>query len=89
MLFSISDEVWFVSGDSSTDFNYYTKRFILMNIYVSTFLYFLKDSSEDFSKTENLLDKQIKAVLKFGKLKSKIMNIFIQIKCSAPFFLHL
>ena len=76
MLFNISDEVWFVSGDSSTDFNYYTKRFILMNIYVSTFLYFLRDSSEDFSKTENLLDKQIKAVLKFGKLKSKIMNIF-------------
>ncbi len=76
MLFSISDEIWFVSGDASTDFNYYSKRFILMNIYVSTFLYFLKDSSEDFSKTENLLDKQIKAVLQFGKLKSKIMNIF-------------
>ncbi len=76
ILFSISDEVWFASGDTSTDFNYYTKRFILMNIYVSTFLYFLRDSSEDFSKTENLLEKQIKGVLKFGKLKSRIMNIF-------------
>ena len=76
MLFNISDEIWFVSGDSSTDFNYYSKRFILMNIYLSTFLFFVRDSSEDFSKTENLLDKQIKAVLRFGKLKSKITSIF-------------
>ena len=76
MLFNISDEIWFASGDSSTDFNYYSKRFILMNIYVSTFLYFLRDSSQDFSKTENLLDKQIKTVLQFGKLKSKITSFF-------------
>ena len=76
MLFKISDEIWFISGDSSTDFNYYSKRFILMNIYLSTFLFFLRDNSENFSRTENLLDKQIKTVLQFGKLKSKIKSVF-------------
>ncbi len=76
MLFNISDEIWFISGDSSTDFNYYSKRFILMNIYLSTFLFFLRDDSKDFSKTEFLIDKQIKTVLKFGKLKSKIKSVF-------------
>ena len=72
MLFNICDEIWFLSGDTSTDFNYYSKRFILMNVYTFSFMYFLRDNSDDFSKTETFIDKQIKSVLAFGKLKSKI-----------------
>ena len=33
ILFKIADEIWFLSGDKSTDYNYYTKRIILMKIY--------------------------------------------------------
>ena len=76
MLFNICDEIWFLSGDTSTDFNYYSKRFILMNVYTFSFMYFLKDNSDDFSKTEIFIDKQIKSVLTFGKLKSKISGFF-------------
>ena len=36
-LFKIADEIWFLAGDKSTDYNYYTKRIILMNIYAITF----------------------------------------------------
>ena len=28
LLFNVSDEIWHLSGDTSTDFNYYTKRII-------------------------------------------------------------
>ncbi len=76
MLFNISDEIWHISGDTSTDFNFYSKRIILMNIYTASFFYFLRDSSLDLSKTKIFIDKQIDSVLKFGKFKSKFSNIF-------------
>ena len=74
MLFNISDEIWYLSGDTSTDFNYYTKRIILMNIYSASFFYFLQDSSKEYVKTKDFIDKQISYVLKFGKLKSNLLN---------------
>ena len=78
MLFNISDEIWHLSGDKATDFNYYTKRLILMNIYVASFIYNLRDESENQFKTNEFVDTQIKLVSKFGKVKSKIMRIFNQ-----------
>ena len=74
MLFNVSDEIWHLSGDTSTDFNYYSKRIILMNIYFASFVYFLRDNSVEYSKTKDFIDKQISYVLKFGKLKSNLSN---------------
>lgn len=76
MLFKISDEIWYNAGDKSTDFNFYSKRFILMNIYTLSFLFNLNDSSQDFIKTQKFIEKQISYVLKFGKLKSRVKNLF-------------
>ena len=70
-LFQISDEIWFLSGDKSTDYNYYTKRFLLMKIYALTFSFFIFDRSEKFENTRRFLEKQIELVLGFGKLKRK------------------
>ena len=70
-LFQISDEIWFLSGDKSTDYNYYTKRFLLMKIYALTFSFFIFDRSEKFENTKRFLQKQIELVLGFGKLKRK------------------
>ena len=75
MLFNVSDEIWYLSGDKSTDFNYYTKRIILMNVYSSSFFYFLRDNSVEYVKTKDFIDKQISYVLKFGKLKSNLSNL--------------
>ena len=71
-LFQISDEIWFLSGDKSTDYNFYTKRFLLMKIYALTFSFFIFDRSEKFENTKRFLEKQIKLVLGFGRLKQKI-----------------
>ncbi len=71
-LFKIADEIWFLAGDKSTDYNYYTKRIILMNIYAITFFFFVFDNSKDLERTKKFLDKEISAVLKFGNLKNKL-----------------
>lgn len=75
ILFNISDEIWFLAGDKSLDFNFYSKRFILMNIYLNSFLYLISQKHTDSNSLENFVEKQIKAVLTFGKLKSKFKSL--------------
>ena len=72
ILFKIADEIWFLAGDKSTDYNYYTKRIILMNIYALTFSFFVFDNSKDLEKTKKFLDKEISVVLNFGNFKNKL-----------------
>tara|TARA_B100001989_G_scaffold244572_1_gene213454 strand:- start:1202 stop:1804 length:603 start_codon:yes stop_codon:yes gene_type:complete len=70
-LFQIADEIWFLSGDKSTDYNYYTKRFLLMKVYALTFSFYIFDRSQNFQNTKKFLEKQIELILGFGKLKKK------------------
>jgi ubiquinone biosynthesis protein COQ9 len=74
-LASLSDEMWFLAGDRSVDFNWYTKRATLSAVYSSTgweFILFSKidlylelfmttDSSGDFEDTFGtfLIDLQL------------------------------
>lgn len=74
LLFKIADQLWYLAGDKSTDFNYYSKRIILMKVYLLSFNYWLRDNSEDFTKTRIFTENQIKNVLKFGLLKNNIKN---------------
>ena len=75
ILFDISDEIWFLVGDKSLDFNFYSKRFILMNIYSNSFLYLISQKKRNLKNLEIFVEKQIKAVLTFGKLKSKFKSL--------------
>ncbi|MFL2649980.1 MAG: COQ9 family protein [Alphaproteobacteria bacterium] len=75
ILFDISDEIWFQAGDKSLDFNFYSKRFILMSIYLNSFLYSISKKNIDLNSLENFVEKQIKGVLTFGKLKSKFKSL--------------
>ena len=71
MLFGISDEIWFLAGDKTTDFNYYSKRIILVNIYIASFVYNLNDKTEGYRKTDDFVDYQISLAGKFGKYKRR------------------
>ncbi|MDP6805900.1 MAG: COQ9 family protein [Rhodospirillales bacterium] len=51
--------IWYAAGDESTDFNYYTKRAILVGVHVATTLYWLDDRSEDCADTWAFLDRRI------------------------------
>jgi ubiquinone biosynthesis protein COQ9 len=65
-----ADRMWRIAGDTSTDFNYYTKRGILAALYTSTLLVFLDDDSDAMVQTRGFLDRRIDNVMRFEKFKS-------------------
>ena len=71
-LYKTVDQIWFLAGDNSTDFNFYSKRIILASIYTSTMIHFINnDNMED---TLFLLNKLLRRVSKIPQIKSNINN---------------
>jgi ubiquinone biosynthesis protein COQ9 len=66
-----ADLMWRIAGDTSTDFNHYTKRMTLGAVYASTLLVWLDDDSEGWSETAAFLDRRIGDVMKFEKFKAQ------------------
>lgn len=71
-LYATVDAMWRAAGDTSTDFNFYTKRMLLAGVYTSTLLFWLNDKSDDSEGTWDFLDHRIENVMQFGKLTSKL-----------------
>jgi ubiquinone biosynthesis protein COQ9 len=65
-----ADLMWRIAGDTSTDFNHYTKRLTLGAVYGSTLLVWLDDQSEGWSETAAFLDRRVDDVMKFEKFKA-------------------
>ena len=68
--------MWYATGDTSTDYNYYTKRLTLSAVYSSTLLYWLEDQSEGCAKTWEFLDRRIENVMQFETAKYKMIKFF-------------
>jgi ubiquinone biosynthesis protein COQ9 len=66
-----ADLMWRIAGDTSTDFNHYTKRMTLGAVYGSTLLVWLDDQSEGWADTAAFLDRRIDDVMKIEKLKAE------------------
>lgn len=66
--------MWYAAGDNSTDYNWYTKRFLLAGVYSSTLLYWFKDDSAGSVNTREFLNRRIEDVMQIQKLKSKILS---------------
>lgn len=58
-LASLSDEIWFLAGDTSVDTSWYTKRATLSAIYSSAEIFMTTDTSTDFTETEHFLDRRL------------------------------
>jgi ubiquinone biosynthesis protein COQ9 len=65
-----ADLMWRIAGDTSTDFNHYTKRMTLGAVYGSTLLVWLDDQSESWIDTAAFLDRRIDDVMKIEKRKA-------------------
>ena len=65
-----ADVVWRIAGDTSTDFNHYTKRMTLGAVYGSTLFVWLDDQSEGWMETAAFLDRRIDDVMKIEKFKA-------------------
>ena len=62
----LSDEIWFLAGDTSVDTSWYTKRATLSAIYSSTEIFMTGDTSAGFVETERFLDRRLKDVGTLG-----------------------
>tara|TARA_Y100000994_G_scaffold207401_1_gene179915 strand:- start:411 stop:1040 length:630 start_codon:yes stop_codon:yes gene_type:complete len=70
-LYKTVDNIWYIAGDNSTDFNFYTKRAILSVIYTSTIFYWIF-RDKDLDQTEKFLKNQLSKLSKVPKIKEKI-----------------
>ena len=66
-----ADHMWRIAGDTSTDFNHYTKRMTLGAVYGSTLLVWLDDQSEGWSETAAFLDRRIDDAMRIEKFKAQ------------------
>lgn len=74
-LFRTVDEMWYLCGDRSADFSYYTRRASLAAVYSATLLYWLNDSSEGHAESRAFLDRRIADVLEFGKRSAQVKKL--------------
>ena len=72
LIWDTADLIWELIGDSSEDYNWYSKRTILSAVYASTVLYWLGDDSEGNKETWHFLDRRIEDVMKFENAKVQL-----------------
>lgn len=68
------DILWRAVGDTSADFNFYTKRALLSGVYTTTMLYWFADNSDDAEDTWKFLDRRIADVMQIEKVKAQVMK---------------
>ncbi|MBK5264316.1 MAG: COQ9 family protein [Alphaproteobacteria bacterium] len=66
-----ADQMWRLAGDSTTDFNHYSKRVILAGVYAATLLVFLSDESGNWTETRAFLARRIDGIIRFEKAKGQ------------------
>ena len=75
-IWETADIIWTACGDTSTDYNWYTKRMILGSVYSATMLYWLGDTSPDpanpWANSWAFLDRRIEDVMRFEKTKAQL-----------------
>lgn len=70
-LWAAVDACWRLAGDTSVDFNYYTKRMSLAKIYLATLLVWFNDTSENEQDTLDFLARRIDNLMAFHKFKAR------------------
>jgi ubiquinone biosynthesis protein COQ9 len=72
LLYRTVDAIWRAVGDTSTDFNFYTKRAILAGVYSTTLMRWFSDTSAGQTETDEFLRRRIDDVMQFEKFKAQI-----------------
>ena len=71
LIWGTADAIWTALGDTSDDFNWYTKRATLAAVYSATVLYWLGDESPGHEATWAFLDRRIADVMRIEELKAR------------------
>ncbi|KPA23512.1 hypothetical protein shim_01200 [Shimia sp. SK013] len=84
LIWGTCDAIWTAIGDTSRDFNWYSKRATLSAVYGSSVLYWLGDDSEGNTATWAFLDRRIENVMQFEKTKAQFKGSPIGKMMAAP-----
>ena len=71
-LYRTVDAIWRAIGDTSSDFNFYTKRALLAGVYAATLAKWLEDESEGGEASWAFLARRIDDVMKIEKAKAAV-----------------
>ena len=74
MLWQTADHIWNALGDTSDDYNWYTKRMTLSGVIGATLLFWLGDDSPDQQATWEFLDRRVDNVMQFEKVKGQLSS---------------
>ncbi len=69
------DAMWRAAGDTATDFNYYSKRGLLVGVYGSTLLFWLEDDSENRAESWAFLDRRIDNVMQVPRVMGRLKKL--------------
>lgn len=74
LVWKTADTMWNWAGDTSDDYNHYTKRTLLSGVITTTTVRWLNDDSENNQESWAFLDRRIDNVLKIGGTAGKIIG---------------
>lgn len=74
LVWKTADVMWQWAGDTSDDYNHYTKRTLLSGVITTTTVRWLNDDSEGHIESWAFLDRRIDNVLKIGGTAGKIIG---------------
>jgi len=83
-LYHTVDAIWRAAGDSSTDFNFYSKRALLAAVYGSALLHWLDDASDDCAETWEFLERRIAHTLRIGKVRRRAEKLLCPVPSPLP-----
>jgi ubiquinone biosynthesis protein COQ9 len=72
LIWGTADAIWEVLGDTSDDFNWYSKRVTLSAVWTSVVVFWLGDDSLGGQATDAFIDRRIANVMQFEKFKAQV-----------------
>ncbi len=72
LVYRTVDAMWRAVGDTSTDFNFYSKRAILAGVYSLTLMRWFNNTGEDEAETHEFLLARIENVMRFERFKAEV-----------------
>ena len=84
MIYATVDAMWREAGDTSTDYNFYTKRLLLSKVYITSLRVWLDDTSPNLLTTEAFLRRRIDDVMQIEKLKAKAKGALANLESLLP-----
>lgn len=74
IIWNTADKIWNWAGDTSTDYNHYTKRGILSAVLGATYAYWVAKEDKTLEKTESFLYRGLEKSVKFGTMVGKVIK---------------